>query len=88
MSGGCTCSHACDDLQPVPEEESCVHCGDLLGADIGGGLFVHAHGLQRCQSDIVPYGHMGHPEMPCPPGNINPCMGYREDACSHFCGVA
>jgi hypothetical protein len=61
----------------------CVHCGEELGGPIGGGLFIHAHGLQRCQAAGVPYGHMGHPFRPCPPGDINPCEGYREGACDH-----
>jgi len=47
------------------------------------GLYIHANGLQRCQKN-VPYGHMGHPTMPCPPGEINPCQGYREQACTHI----
>ena len=62
----------------------CIHCGEPLGESIGNGLFVHERGLQRCQKDWLPYGHMGHPEMPCPPGAFNPCLGYREgDDCEH-----
>ena len=60
----------------------CVHCGVALTQPIGGGLFQHANNLQRCQRG-APYGHMGHPTMPCPPGDINPCAGYREENCEH-----
>lgn len=64
--------------------ETCVHCGEpLIHNDLGSGLFTHAHGLQRCQSDSVPYGHMGHPSLPCPTGDINPCAGSREEICTH-----
>ena len=64
----------------------CVHCGTPLGADIGGGLYIHSNNRQRCQSDLVPYGHMGHPEMPCPrkEADPNPCSGSREDKCLHL----
>jgi hypothetical protein len=66
----------------------CVHCGVALTVDIGGGLYSHAHNRQRCQSDAVPYGHMGHPSMPCPPDTINACWGYieseRGEECVHI----
>ncbi len=62
----------------------CVHCGVELTVEIGGGLYQHANHLQRCQSHAVPYGHMGHPLMPCPPGDINPCAGHLEKQCEHL----
>lgn len=62
----------------------CVHCGQELSDKTTSGLHQHANGLWRCQAPSVPYGHMGHPEMPCPPGDINPCLGYRERTCEHL----
>lgn len=65
---------------------TCVHCGLALGDDIGHGLYTHANHRQRCQSEAVPYGHMGHPTMPCPndSGDLNPCSGAREEHCEHI----
>lgn len=64
----------------------CVHCGLALGESIGAGLYTHVNNRQRCQSDPVPYGHMGHPDMPCPrvPDSPNPCSGSLEPACDHL----
>lgn len=61
----------------------CVHCGAGLVGNPYQGLYTHATGLQRCQDSSVPYLHMGHPEMPCPSGLINPCVGYQEINCTH-----
>jgi len=65
----------------------CVHCGVALQAQASvNGLYQHEHWRWRCQSDSVPYGHMGHPEMPCPqlPGDPNPCQGSSEGGCEHL----
>ena len=63
---------------------NCVHCGRGLTAEIGGGLYQHDNHLQRCQDPSVPYGHMGHPAMPCPGGGHNRCIGSGEDRCEHI----
>lgn len=65
------------------EAMTCVHCGMELGKAIHDGLYTHANNLQRCQAD-VPYGHMGHPTMPCPSGTVNDCLGSREEVCDHL----
>jgi hypothetical protein len=86
------CDHAtAQPAGPEPDERealTCVHCGDGLREKNDSGLHTHESGLQRCQYPDAPYGHMGHPSMPCPSGDINPCAGYREtvqgDGCTHL----
>lgn len=60
--------------ESVPED-SCVHCHEQIFLR-GSGNWVHHHGLGRCQSRVVPYGHLAHPaSVPCRAEQPNPCLG-------------
>lgn len=62
-------------------DDRCVHCGAGVRPD-GGGDWIHRHGLYRCQSSDVAYGHLAHPaNVPCRADGPNPCLGaITEDA--------
>jgi hypothetical protein len=61
------------DLPAGSSPPECRHCGEPLAPK--GDYWTHAHGLYRCQTSLVPYGHnAAHPDMPCVPGGPNPCL--------------
>lgn len=54
----------------------CVHCGVPVKA--AADDWIHEHGLYRCQSPDVAYGHLAHPaSVPCRADGPNPCLGAR-----------
>jgi hypothetical protein len=57
----------------------CVHCGESVRKTIQGS-WTHEHGLFRCQSSDVEYGHLAHPEnVSCRADGPNPCLGARKE---------
>lgn len=60
---------------PREESEACVHCDAEVHLTEQGD-WIHAHGLYRCQSTSVTYGHLAHPAgVPCRADGPNPCLG-------------
>lgn len=56
------------------QSQPCVHCVEPVR--LVGVYWIHLHGLARCQSPIVPYGHLAHPaDVPCRADGPNPCLG-------------
>lgn len=54
--------------------QACAHCGAAVRPVDDD--WIHAHGLYRCQSSTVAYGHLAHPPgVPCRADGPNPCLG-------------
>lgn len=52
-------------------EPNCRHCSEKLVKK--QDYWTHHHSLYRCQR-LVSYGHnAAHPDIPCQPGDSNPC---------------
>jgi hypothetical protein len=66
-----------DDARPrlsAEKDVPCVHCGAPVRP--ANDDWIHAHGLYRCQSSAVAYGHLAHPAgVPCRADGPNPCLG-------------
>jgi len=62
---------------------NCVHCGAPIRDFIGhwGHKIGEGSYLNRCSSNIVPYGHEAHPaDVSCPTW----CLGaYEKPECAH-----
>jgi hypothetical protein len=76
--GGASDAAVVQAVNAVQPSKPCKHCG--VPVVPRGDSWVHGHGLYRCQSTSVPYGHNAEPiGQPCRADGPNPCLGATYD---------